>query len=354
MNEDCSRNESCTRTKYAYDANGNTTSKTDSTGTTNYTWDFENRLTQVTLPGTGGTVSFRYDPFGRRIQKISPTTTSIFAYDGANLVETVNSNGAVVARYTQGRNVDEPLAMQRGSTTSFYEADALGSITSLSNATGALAQTYTYDSFGNQTASSGSLTNFFRYTGREFDTETNLYYNRARYLDPSTGKFLSEDPVRYLGGSNFYDYARNNTPDLADPLGLSPVCTWVGSTELASWNTATRRYTSPWMFITATQDGGPDQDSGVIFTNLHCTWGRNYVRQVWQNTMYLNTYLCVDHLACGLNLVWFDFNVDTKKRYVGDEPGGTEKNTTSRWVLGYDSDFLDWMYCHQSGMVPQN
>ena len=311
-------------------------------------------MTQVTLPGTGGTVSFRYDPFGRRIQKISPTTTSIFAYDGANLVETVNSNGAVVARYTQGRNVDEPLAMQRGSTTSFYEADALGSITSLSNATGALAQTYTYDSFGNQTASSGSLTNFFRYTGREFDTETNLYYNRARYLDPSTGKFLSEDPVRYLGGSNFYDYARNNTPDLADPLGLSPVCTWVGSTELASWNTATRRYTSPWMFITATQDGGPDQDSGVIFTNLHCTWGRNYVRQVWQNTMYLNTYLCVDHLACGLNLVWFDFNVDTKKRYVGDEPGGTEKNTTSRWVLGYDSDFLDWMYCHQSGMVPQN
>ena len=57
----------------------------------------------------------------------------------------------------------------------FYEQDGLGSITSLTGSSGSLAQTYTYDSFGNQTASSGSLTNFFRYTGREFDTETGLY-----------------------------------------------------------------------------------------------------------------------------------------------------------------------------------
>ena len=112
---------------YTYDSNGNTASKTDSTGTTNYTWDFENRLTQVALPGTGGTVQFKYDPFGRRIEKISPTTTSIFAYDNDNLIETVNASGGVVARYTQGENIDEPLAMERGSTTSFYEADGLGS-----------------------------------------------------------------------------------------------------------------------------------------------------------------------------------------------------------------------------------
>jgi len=99
--------------------------------------------------------------------------------------------------------------MLRGTTKSFYEADGLGSITSLSNSAGVLAQTYTYDSFGNETASSGSLTNFFRYTGREFDTETNLYYDRARYLDPSTGRFLSEDPLRFAAGPNFYPYVRN-------------------------------------------------------------------------------------------------------------------------------------------------
>lgn len=100
--------------------------------------------------------SFKYDPFGRRIEKISPTTTSIFVYDADNLIETVNSTGGVVARYTQTQSVDEPLAMERGTTTSFYEADGLGSITSLSNTSGALAQTYTYDSFGNTTNSSGS------------------------------------------------------------------------------------------------------------------------------------------------------------------------------------------------------
>jgi YD repeat-containing protein len=98
---------------YTYDNNGNTLTKTDSTGTTSYTWDFENRLTSVTLPGSGGTVTFEYDPLGRRIYKSSTSTTSIFAYDGDNLIEEANSSGAVVARYTQTQNVDEPLAMLR-------------------------------------------------------------------------------------------------------------------------------------------------------------------------------------------------------------------------------------------------
>jgi len=164
-------------------------------------------------------VTSKYDPFGRRIEKSSSTATSVFAYDGDNLVETVNSSGGVVARYTQGENIDEPLAMQRGTTTSFYEADGLGLITSLSNTSGALAQTYTYDSFGNQTASSGSLTNFFRYTAREFDTETNLYYNRARYLDPATGRFISEDPIGFDGGVNFYDYVADDPINYLDPSG---------------------------------------------------------------------------------------------------------------------------------------
>ena len=73
---------------YAYDSNGNTISKTTTAGITSYTWDFENRLASVTLPGTGGTVNFKYDPFGRRIEKIAPTTgTTIYAYDGDNVTE---------------------------------------------------------------------------------------------------------------------------------------------------------------------------------------------------------------------------------------------------------------------------
>jgi RHS repeat-associated protein len=206
---------------YTYDRNGNTLTKVVSGATTTYAWDYENRLTSVTLPNSGGTVTFKYDPFGRRIEKISPTTTSVFAYDGDNLVETVNASGAEVASYAQGDNIDEPLAMDRSGTVDYYEQDGIGSVTSLTNAAGALAQTYTFDSFGNTTNSSGSLTNFFRYTGREFDTETGLYFDRARYLDPSTGRFLSEDPLEFGGEFNFYRYVENNPVLLIDPFGTS-------------------------------------------------------------------------------------------------------------------------------------
>jgi YD repeat-containing protein len=132
----------------AYDNNGNTLTKVVGSNTTQYFWDYENRMSSVTLPGSGGTVSFKYDPFGRRIYKSSSSGTSVFAYDGDNLVEETNSSGTAVARYSQGLNIDEPLAMLRSSTTSFYQADGLGSVTSLSNSTGSLAQTYTFDSFG--------------------------------------------------------------------------------------------------------------------------------------------------------------------------------------------------------------
>jgi RHS repeat-associated protein len=169
----------------------------------------------------GSGVSFKYDPLGRRIYKSSSSGTSVYAYDGNNLVEETNSSGSVVARYSQGLSIDEPLAMLRSSATSFYNADGLGSITSLANAAGSLAQTYTFDSFGRQTASSGSLVNPFQYTGRESDTETGLYYYRARYYDENGGRFLNEDPASFLsGGINFYEYVENSPLGFTDPNGL--------------------------------------------------------------------------------------------------------------------------------------
>jgi RHS repeat-associated protein len=212
----------------ALDANGNATSRTDSTGTTNYTLDFENRLTGVTLPGSGGTATFKYDPFGRRVQKVftqnSTSTTTNYAYDGNDTVEETDQNLNLLAKYARTANIDEPLAESRSGTASYYEADGLGSVTSLSNAAGSLAQTYTFDSFGKVTASSGSLTNRFQYTARELDPETNLYFYRARYMDSSTGRFLSEDRIRFRGGVNFYAYTKNDAVNLLDPSGLLSVC----------------------------------------------------------------------------------------------------------------------------------
>lgn len=66
----------------------------------------------------------------------------------------------------------------------------------------------------------GSLTNFFGYTAREFDSETGLCYNRARYYDPSAGRFISQDPIQFFGGLNFYRYADESPTGAADPTGL--------------------------------------------------------------------------------------------------------------------------------------
>ena len=101
------------------------------------------------------------------------------------------------------------------------------SVTSLSSSAGALTNTYTYDSFGNLTASTGSLTNRFQFTGRELDSETGIYYYRARYYDPNAGRFIREDPRKeVVGGMNFYAYVRNNAPNFSDPDGRDP-CGWL-------------------------------------------------------------------------------------------------------------------------------
>jgi len=141
-------------------------------------------------------------------------------YNGDSLIEERNSSGSAVPRYSQGLKIDEPLTMSRSSTTSFYKADGPGSVTSLTSGAGALAQTYTFASFGKLGNSTGSLTNPFQYTARESDTETGLYYYRARYYDPATGRFISEDPLEVNGGLDFYSYVQNGPLDYSDPKGL--------------------------------------------------------------------------------------------------------------------------------------
>jgi RHS repeat-associated protein len=142
------------------------------------------------------------------------------------LLEEVDTSGNLLARYTQTRSLDEELSELRSGTASYYEQDGVGSITSLSNPTGVLANTYTYDSYGKLTASTGTTTNPFRYTGRELDAETGIYEYRARYYDAQIGRFISEDPIRFQAGTGFYEYVFNNPLLWTDPRGLQvQICT---------------------------------------------------------------------------------------------------------------------------------
>jgi RHS repeat-associated protein len=145
-----------------------------------------------------------------------------YLYGGANLLEELDSGGNLLGKYTQGPGIDQPLSELRGGTTSYNDQDGLGSVSSLSNSAGTLANTYSYDSFGKLTGSTGTVTDPFQYTGREFDSETGMYYYRARYYDQTVGRFLSEDPIGLMGGPNFYQYVNNDPVSLIDPPGLSP------------------------------------------------------------------------------------------------------------------------------------
>jgi len=101
----------------------------------------------------------------------------------------------------------------------YYEADGLGSATSLSGSSGTISASYVYDTFGNLSSSTGSVTNAIRYAGREFEVDVDIYNFRSRYYVAPLGRFLEEDTVRFRGGANFYDYVKNNASNLIDPLG---------------------------------------------------------------------------------------------------------------------------------------
>jgi RHS repeat-associated protein len=207
-------------TSYTYDANGNMLTKTDASGTTTFGWDFDDQLVSVTR-ADGSAVSFTYDPFGRRIAKSSPAGTVIYAYAGRDLIETTDASGLPIAEYVQGEGIDEPLALLSGGTELFYQADDLGSVTSLSNPSQVLASTYSYDSFGNILSSVANDANPFGYAGREFDLETGLYYYRNRYYDAGIGRFLNEDPTGLGADLNAYRYVGNSPTNYIDPLGLT-------------------------------------------------------------------------------------------------------------------------------------
>ena len=143
----------------------------------------------------------------------------IFAYDGANAVEELNTAGAATSRYVQGAGIDEPLA-QVATGLNYYQADGLGSITSMTDSTGTPAATFVYGAFGVLSSSTGSVTNSYRYTAREYDQDSGLYYYRARYYDSSAGRFISEDPLRLAAGANFYPYSGSDPTDWEDPSGM--------------------------------------------------------------------------------------------------------------------------------------
>lgn len=131
----------------------------------------------------------------KEINDGATTKVTRFVYDGEDILLELDGQNNIVARYTHGPGIDEPLIMEKGGQSFFYHADGLGSITEITDAAGTVAQAYTYSSFGK--IESQLDLNFiqpYTFTAREFDPETGLYHLRKRTYNPNTGTFLQEDP----------------------------------------------------------------------------------------------------------------------------------------------------------------
>ena len=205
-----------TQTTFGYDPNGNLSTRVDGTLTTSYTYDPENRL--VGVQGGSFDQTYTYDAQGRRISKATGGTATHYLYSGPDILAEYSLWAAPATRYTHGPNVDDPLLRTTATGSQFYHADGLGSVLALSNPDGSTAATARYDAWGNVIASTGTIPQY-GYTGREPD-ETGLLYYRARYYDPTLGRFTQRDPIGLIGGINAYAYVGGNPINRTDPLGL--------------------------------------------------------------------------------------------------------------------------------------
>jgi RHS repeat-associated protein len=220
--------------RYLYDRAGNLVAQRDSTVSsgavvvTTYAYDALNQLRSVRQ---GATVIARYgyDVAGRRIAKrvYSAATGGTvgytrFVYHGSHVAFETDSAGTLGLRYTWGQGTDDLVGVRDAAGTQYYAVqDKVGSIRGLVKRDGTWVLNFTYGPWGRVIDSAGTQHGLLRYrwTGREFDPETGLYFHRTRYYSPAMRHFVQEDPIGYGGGHNVYAYVDGHLLEAVDPDG---------------------------------------------------------------------------------------------------------------------------------------
>jgi len=196
---------------YGYDSAGRTTSVVSGAGTTTLAYDYEGRISQITYPSTA-TNTFTYNGLDTRVGKVDSAGTSTYKRDGAGVTAPVLGDGGAV--YTPG------ISERRSSTTTFLHS-GLKNADSQTGTGQTIGATKQYDAFGNVLSSTGTWKGPFGYAGSfgyQEDADSSLKLLGHRYYDPSTGRFLTRDPVK--DGRNWYVYCESNPVGKIDPEGL--------------------------------------------------------------------------------------------------------------------------------------
>jgi RHS repeat-associated protein len=253
---------------FSYDLRGNLVSKKSKVDsrTTHYSYNAKNLLSHVVVKESNQEVSkeltFTYDALNRRVSKCEDTIQHYYLYDGMNIIAILDESRELLATIVHEESIDTPLSitnhrelkstenilkefnqadkiiyesatqeekeyflnLKRTPTTYYYHRDHQGSIIALTDKDANIVESFIYDeSYGKilQHETTIQTLNPYAYTGREFDMD-DLYYYRARYYDPQTQRFLSEDPIEFMSGDfNWYRYVGNSPLNYVDPFGFN-------------------------------------------------------------------------------------------------------------------------------------
>ncbi len=288
---------------YDYDKNGNIKSASEarnngSVQTTSYVYDALNRLTAINRPD--GSTTYTYDVRGNR-KTLSDTssdnldiTDTSYSYDLLNTLTSITKNGAITSfqyyadglrflksngnKHTRvnydfnghvigedkmtGSTITQQASYVRGDRVLvkkdktvnkdyYYLYNGHGDVVQIVDTSGNVVNSYNYDVWGNITSQVEGISNSFKYAGEIYDEETGLYYLRARYYDPSLGRFLNEDT--YEGqidnplSQNLYTYVGNNPLIYSDPTGHS--MKWIGKAWRATRKAVVKGATETYDFL---------------------------------------------------------------------------------------------------------
>jgi RHS repeat-associated protein len=193
-----------------YDNNGNVVAE----GGKTFAYDSQNQLVSM----NGGSVQIVYDGDGYRVAKTVNGVTTKYLVDDLNptgYAQVIDElvGGAVTRTYTYGlQRISQDQVISNTWTPSFYGYDGGGNVRTLTNTAGAITDSYEYDAFGNSFTVSGSTPNEMMYRAEQYDPDLGLYYLRARYYNPISGRFMSNAPVRRAGREWFAVISQSRSP----------------------------------------------------------------------------------------------------------------------------------------------
>jgi RHS repeat-associated protein len=210
---------------YTTDFDGNVTQRSCPGETVTFTWSAEGRLTGMTVNGQA--VAFEYDAAGRLLRKsVGGVVQRHLLWDGASLLAELNGTGTgKEAEYSYYPGLDNPHALIVGATQYFAHTDGLGNVIALTDTFKNVQRTYAYGPWGVLTGG----TDYASFAGKDrarfkgalwLGPEAEVYYMRARWYEPKTGRFLSEDPIGLKGGIDQSVFAHDDPVNGRDPSGL--------------------------------------------------------------------------------------------------------------------------------------